>query len=76
MVDVELVQDHVRLGAHLAFFADDFDKLASRKGACDLPLSYSDDQTFVLQSSRVLRFDDALRHLDIVRHKYAEFVLI
>lgn len=76
MVDVELVQDHVCLGTHLAFFANDFDKLASRKGARDLPLSYSDDQTFVLQSSRILRFDDTLRHLDIIRHKYAEFVLL
>ena len=76
MVHVELMQDHVGLGPHFAFFTNDFDKLANRKGACDLPVSYPDDKTFVFQSNRVLRFNYALRHLDVIWYKHAKLALL
>ena len=63
------MQYHVCLGFYSAFLPDDLYELTEWERASHWPLSYSYDQSFVLECSRLLRFDQNLWYLVVIRHK-------
>lgn len=48
-VNVELMEDHVRLRPDFTFLSNDLDKLSSWEWTVNWPLCQADDESFVLE---------------------------